>query len=230
MRRPVFIFLLLSVILLPACTNDPAEVRGLDKREPNIETGKNITAHFSQSANRKAYLTAPLMRRLLEADTAYTEFPEGVHVDFYDERGVLNSVVDAKYARYFEGLDKVFLRDSIRVFNVNGDSLFCHTLWWDQQKEIFYTEDSVRVATPTQNQWGTGLISKSDFTDFTILNTSGTFLWSDNGEFMSTPGAGTPNPGAGPPPLQGQGTPAVPDPGNAPPPNPAPPSRPRVQQ
>jgi LPS export ABC transporter protein LptC len=176
MFRPTIVCYLLGcigcTILLAACENNPQEVNALTRKVIEVEEGKNIKALFTQSGNRKAYLTAPFMSRV-KADTVYVEFPRSIHIDFYDDQSQLQNVVTAKYARYFELMGKVFLRDSVVVTSVAGDTLHCKSLWWIQNEEAFYTEDSVVINTKTQQLNGSGLRAKSDFSKYTILNSKG---------------------------------------------------------
>lgn len=159
-------------LCMASCENNPQEITALTKKVVEVEEGKNIKGIFSQSANLKAYLTAPLMKRV-KADTLYVEFPESIHVDFYNENRQLQNVVKAKYARYFESMGKVFLRDSVVVYNMTGDTMYCKTLWWNQTEDLFYTEDSVYIKGYTRDLRGTGFRSKSDFSKYTIDNVFG---------------------------------------------------------
>jgi LPS export ABC transporter protein LptC len=175
MKLQVIVILAILALLTAGCENNPQEIAALTKKVVEVEEGKNIKGIFSQSANLKAYLTAPLMLRV-KADTMYVEFPASIRVEFYNETRQLQNVVHAKYARYLEGIGKVFLRDSVVVYNMSGDTLHCKTLWWNQMEEIFYTDDSVLVNTITQNIRGTGFWAKSDFSKYTITNTVGSVL------------------------------------------------------
>jgi LPS export ABC transporter protein LptC len=165
-------FFTAAVLFLWACENNPEEVKALTRKVQLAEEGRNVKALFSQTAHIKAYLTAPQMLRV-RADTIYAEFPKSIHVDFYKEDNSLESVVQAKYGKYFEALGKVFLRDSVLVYNLTGDTLRCNTLWWDQNLEMFYTTDSVTVKTIAQQLTGTGFRAKSNLTAYTIDNTKG---------------------------------------------------------
>ncbi len=155
-----------------ACENKPEEVEALSRKVIEVETGFDIEGIYSQTANLKAVLTAPEMRRV-RADTLYVEFPQSIHVDFYNELGVKESVLQAKYAKYLETLGRIWLQDSVLVYNFKGDTLRCLNLWWIQQEERFYTEDSVWIRTPTQQIDGTGLTAKADFSQYTILHARG---------------------------------------------------------
>ena len=79
-----------------------------------VDEGKQITAYMSESAKVKARLTAPYMRRN-EVDSPYVEFPQSLHVDFYNDSMTIASVMDARYGKWLELQSKVLLRDSVVV-------------------------------------------------------------------------------------------------------------------
>jgi LPS export ABC transporter protein LptC len=169
--QTIFLFAACTVVFL-SCENDAKEVADLTRKTQEVEVGRNIKGTYSQSALKKAELLAPLMYRV-KADTPYAEFPKSIHVNFFKENHQVESVVDAKYAKYFETLGKVFLRDSVVVYNTTGDTLNCDDLWWDQNLGIFYTDNKVLIRTKTQHLNGTGLWALSNFSKYTIKNTTG---------------------------------------------------------
>jgi hypothetical protein len=83
--------------------------------------------------------------------------------------------LDARYGRYKQNENRVFLKDSVRVFNTAGDTLFCRELWWDQQKEKYYTDKPVRIHRPRgQILYGNyGLEANQNLTDIQIKSGSG---------------------------------------------------------
>lgn len=161
-----------ALTALVACENDPAEVEALTKPSIEVEEAGNVTGTLSQSGKLKAILKAPQMLRV-KADTVYTEFPASILVNFYNEAGVIESTVTARYAQYFDLLRKVYLRDSVVVYNTVGDTLFAEDLWWDQNREIFYSDRPVRVVQPTQQLTGTGITATADFKSQTIRDPRG---------------------------------------------------------
>ena len=42
-----------------------------------------------------------------------------------------------------ESSDKVYLRDSVIMFNVKKDTLWCEELYWDKENGLFYTDKPV---------------------------------------------------------------------------------------
>ncbi len=160
------------VLLLAACENDPAEIEAYTKASRDVEEARDIKANFSQAGKMKAILEAPLMYRV-KADTVYTEFPKTIFVTFYADSGVIDNIVKARYARYYDLLRKVYMRDSVVVYNTKGDTLFADDLWWDQNLEIFYSDKPVRVYKGMDRIIGDGIWAKSNLSKITIKNARG---------------------------------------------------------
>jgi len=156
------------------CENSMQEVRDLGKKKIGQSIAENVESYMSQNAIVKAKLTSPLMIRT-ETDTAVIEFPKTLHVDFYDDSTNIESRLFAKYARYFKSQEKVFLRDSVIVFNVKGDTLLANELWWDRNKEIFYTDKRVYIKQPyNQNFVGEeGMKADQSFKSWELFNGHG---------------------------------------------------------
>jgi LPS export ABC transporter protein LptC len=165
---------LLSLLLLfCACENDPEEVNNLNSKKTGVEEARNVNINYTTSGKTKGVLSAPLMYRVQDT-LPYIEFPQTVHVDFYKD-SVIESRLDARYAKYIETQSKVFLKDSVRVINTKGDTLYCEELWWDRSRfnNEFYTTKPVKIRTPTRVIDGTGMEAKQDFTSWHITNTKG---------------------------------------------------------
>ncbi len=131
--------LVLIAFFMSGCENDVKTIRELTENKVTQEEATNIESFFSQEGKMKAKLTAPLMIRVI-ADTVYAEFPKTLHVDFYDDSAKVETRLDSKYGKYFETQNKVYLRDSVVVINVKGDTLKSPDLWWDQSTKLFYTD------------------------------------------------------------------------------------------
>ena len=134
----------LLLLFFSSCENDPKEIENWTKRTELREEAKTVESYLSQSGVMKAKLTAPLMYRY-QRDTVFTEFPNSLHVDFYDDSVRVESWLTAKYGIYYDNLNKVFLRDSVVVINKEGDTLRTPELWWDQNLQKFYTTKPSRI-------------------------------------------------------------------------------------
>jgi LPS export ABC transporter protein LptC len=164
------------------CENDQKEIDALTGKVVKIDEAKTVVSYMSQEGKVKAKLTAPLMLRVI-ADTIYAEFPKTLHVDFYDDSTKIDTRLDCLYAKYFENLDKVYLRDSVTVITVKGDTLKTPDLWWDQRTKLFYTDKYAEYHTRGKHIYGgKGLEATQDLATVTFKGpTTGNVLVSDSG-------------------------------------------------
>jgi len=142
--RVSIIYFLLFAFYFTSCENDPKEIENWTKKAELKEEARTIESYLSQGGVMKAKLTAPLMYRY-QRDTIINEFPETLHVDFYNDSVQVESKLSANYGIYYENLNKVFLRDSVIVINNEGDTLRCPELWWDQNQQKFFTDKPARL-------------------------------------------------------------------------------------
>ena len=166
--------LLTGCFFISACENSQQQLDNLTKRRIGVEEGKGININYSIGGKTKARLTAPILLRYQDT-IPYIEFPKSVHADFYDDSLTIESRLDARYGRYMETESKVFLRDSVRLFNRNGDTLYCDELYWDRNKvgKEFYTDKPVRIRTKPHIIDGTGMEAPQDFSGWSIYNPKG---------------------------------------------------------
>ena len=119
-----------------SCVNDENVVRELTSKRLGVDEAHNVEAYMSSTGVMKARLRAPLMLRYQDTIPKVV-FPESMHVDFFNDSIHIESQLDALYGEYYETKNKVFLKDSVKVFNNTGDTLFCQELWWDQTQSKF---------------------------------------------------------------------------------------------
>jgi len=163
------------IFMFIACVNDENEVKELLSKRLGVDEAHNVEAYMSSTGVMKARLRAPLMLRYQDT-LAKVEFPETMHVDFFNDSIKVESQLDARYGEYYETKNKVFLKDSVRVFNNTGDTLFCQELWWDQNTGKFSTDKPVRINRPDMIIIGVGLSAPQDFKTFEIYKISNSIL------------------------------------------------------
>ncbi|HSU27111.1 MAG TPA: LPS export ABC transporter periplasmic protein LptC [Chitinophagaceae bacterium] len=172
---------IISCCFVSGCENDERRIHELTDNKILKEEAKEIESLLSQDGKMKAKLIAPLMIRV-NADTTYFEFPHSLHVDFYDDSAMVETKLDCKYGKYFENLNKVFLRDSVIVVTAKGDTLKSPDLWWDQNTKLFYTANYVEYRTKTDIYYGRkGLRATQDLTSVIFNDGGGTVQISENG-------------------------------------------------
>jgi LPS export ABC transporter protein LptC len=171
------------VVTFTACENRMEEVDNLNKKQIAIEEANKVESYLSQAGKVKAKLTSPYMLRYQAPDSPYIEFPRTMHVDFYDDSTKVESTVDSRYAKYVEFAHKILLRDSVVVMSFkNGDTLRTQELWWDQDKQEFYTDKPTTVYQPDKIIHSkNGLRAKQDLSWYTSLSNSGPMLVPSSG-------------------------------------------------
>lgn len=162
-----------------SCSNNYQEVQDLAKKKIPVDIATKVESYISEDGFVKARLTAPIMTTT-EADTPKTEFPKSLHVDFYDSTTKVQSKLFAKYGLFYRDKHLIFLRDSVIVFNVTGDTLKCEKLWWDQDKQLIYTDVPVHIRKPDESIDGTGLTADQNFSHWTINNAKGPISVADS--------------------------------------------------
>ncbi len=167
------IVLSLLFILLSSCENTDKEIQEMNSRGLGVEEIKNADINYTIGGKAKAKLLSPLMLRV-QVNIPYVEFPNTLHVDFFNDTAGIDSRLDARYGKYLELESKVFLKDSVVVINVLGDTLYCDELWWDRNRlgSEFYTDKPVRIRRKMEVINGTGMQAAQDFKNWVILDPS----------------------------------------------------------
>jgi LPS export ABC transporter protein LptC len=160
-----------SCFFMTSCENDVDAVKALGARISGIDVGKDVAIYISNDGKLGAKLTSPLMNRYLEDSSKMIEFPLSIHVDFYKDSNQVESQLSAKYAKYKETENIVFLKEDVIIFNTLGDTLWCKEMYWDQNMGKFYTEKDVVVKqhNPLAKIYGKGLEANQNLTDIRIF-------------------------------------------------------------
>ena len=167
---------------MAGCENDDKVLNDWTRKVVMKEEASNVVSYMSQDGQLRAKLTAPLMIRT-NSDTITVEFPKNLHCDFYnDSTKQIETFLDCKYGIYYENLNKVYLRDSVVVISVNGDTLRTPDLWWDQTTKLFYTDKYANYNGPNKIlRGGIGMEATQDLRRITFKEATGNLKVSENG-------------------------------------------------
>ncbi len=169
---------LTGCIFLCACENSTQEIDELTKKKLGVEEAVKVNINYTLGGKTKAILQSPVMLRVQDS-LPYVEFPQKIHVDFYNDSTKVESRLDAKYAKYIESQSKILLRDSVRFIGLtNGDTLYCDELYWDRSRVgyQFYTDKPVQIRTKMQIQNGIGFECSQDFKDKVLYKVTNSFI------------------------------------------------------
>ncbi len=165
----------LGIVMLCSCKND-IDIINTFTEIHNLPTQsvRNLETIYTDSGKIQIKLLAPELRRFSNVEEPYIEFPTGIKVVFYDHNQKPESQLTAKYAIYFEANELWEARDSVIAVNNLGDTLNTELLFWDEKKELIYTDKFVKITTENEVIWGEGLEANQEFTDWKIKNVKGT--------------------------------------------------------
>jgi LPS export ABC transporter protein LptC len=167
-------FFILILVAQMGCVNDVSEVNEATRlTEPGVETGKNIELFYSEDGEPKVRVKAPVLTRYHTGDP-YTEFNEGIQVDFFNDSLRVITVLTANYAIRYEKELKTVMRNDVQVVNEKNEHLSTEELIWDEKKHIIYSEKFVKITTPDQVLYGEGMEADEQLTKYIIKKPQGT--------------------------------------------------------
>ena len=177
--------LISGCIFLSACENTSQEIDDVTKKKIGVEEAVKVNINYTTGGRAKAILRSPLMLRVQDT-LPYVEFPKTMHVDFYNDSSIIESILDAKYAKYIESQSIILLRDSVRFIGLkNGDTLYCDELYWDRNRTPyqFYTTKAVQIRQKMQTQNGIGFECSQDFKDKVLYKVTNSFIRVPSSQF-----------------------------------------------
>ena len=155
------------VFLSVGCESNFKEVQKINFSEfmPSGEA-ENFNLKYTDSGKIKSILVSPKMLDYSNVEFPFTEFPKGIKVTMYDNKGK-RTFITSEYAVTFKNTDLIDLQRNVRISNETGQLLETEQLYFDQKNEWFFTEKKFKFTDPKGVSFGEGI----DFSkDFKIVN------------------------------------------------------------
>lgn len=164
-------------LVITACSNDQKEVqRVVDDYEGPLRVQKNVEYTYTDSGIVQLTFIAPeaLDFSHLEEEEAHLEFPQGIHVTFYGDSGVVETTIRANYAiQYIEDQEWKAEGDVV-VNNAAGEMLETERLFWKQKTQRISSDVAVAITTKDSKIWGKGFDADQSMKDYEIHEVIGT--------------------------------------------------------
>lgn len=162
-------YLYLIFFIAASCTQkentQPQEYEG------PLQEAADVELFYTENQAIKVKMQTPLLYEFKSGDR---EFPKGIHLEFYNEAGVLSSTLRADHAYYFKTEDKWRARGKVEVVNKEkNEQLNTEELFWFPAKEEILTEKFVTIRQQQTILYGEGLKAKQDMSSYTITNPQG---------------------------------------------------------
>jgi len=163
----VLCFTAFAIFLLFSCEGNFKEVQKSTFAEftPSGEAD-SINLKYTDSGKIKSILISPKMFDYANVDFAFTEFPKGVDVTIYDDKGK-RTFIKANYAVTYKQTNIIDLQGKVKITSEAGQMLETEQLYFDQKNQWFYTEKKFKLTDAKGGSTGQGI----DFSkDFKIVN------------------------------------------------------------
>ena len=172
-----FLILFIIVNVFIGCGNSKTEIAGIvfDPESTPVIHSEDVSTLISDSGITKLRIVADVWDMYSQAKEPYWLFPEGIYVEQFDT--LFNTVgsVKADTAYFFEKKNLWRLVGNVKVLNLKGETFETTELFWDRNKAVVYTDQSVRVRQEGDEVTGIGFRSNQEMTNFTFYK-SGALL------------------------------------------------------
>ncbi len=165
-------------LLLIACENDPKVVKQVvNEYDGPLRTQKDVEYTYTDSGLVVMNFAAPTALDFshLEED-AYLEFPDGIHVTFYNDTGAVESEISANYAKRYIEERRWEAEGEVHVKNIEQEELESEKLEWDEAEQRISSDVSVAITTPDSKIWGKGFDADQNMQDYKIHEIYGTLF------------------------------------------------------
>jgi LPS export ABC transporter protein LptC len=126
----------------------------------------SINLKYTDSGKVKSILISAKMLDYATVDFPFTEFPKGINVTLFDNKGK-KTFITSKYAVTYKTTDLIDLQGNVKITNEDGQLFETEQLFFDQKNEWFYTEQKYKFTDLKGVSYGEGV----DFSkDFKIIN------------------------------------------------------------
>jgi LPS export ABC transporter protein LptC len=157
----------LAVTLFFGCESNFKEIQKINYTEftPSGDAD-NVDLKYTDSGLIKVVLVSPKMLDFSSINFPFTEFPKGIDVTFYDEKGKKTRVT-SKYAVSYKLTGIIDLQGKVKIATEQGQVLETEQLYYDQKNEWFFTEKKFKFTDIKGSSNGQGI----DFSrDFKVVN------------------------------------------------------------
>ena len=175
------IVVILSATLFFSCENDMMTVIKLSSKDsiPDIAI-VNVHVRQSEMGRPSLDLIAPKMISY-QTPEAYTEFPNGLKIIFYDSINQPKSEITANYGISYDDKRTMLARGNVVIKNFQKmEQLNTESLFYDRNSKKVSTQDFVKITTPDRLVLGKGMESDELFDDWVIRDVSTTIYFDEN--------------------------------------------------
>ena len=175
----IVVLLMVATILILSCSSKVASDIPPDlisnKKIPSLEE-TDFQTSYTDSGVVRYFLKAPKLLRFDQEKDPYMEFPEGFHLQQFDENKNIISELSANYGKNFVHEKKWLATGNVVMVNNKGDTLTTEELIYLPQEDRIYSDKFVNIKKGDMDVSGTeGFVSDTQMKKYTFKKTKGHF-------------------------------------------------------
>ena len=110
-----------------------------------------------------------------KAEDPYWFFPSGIYVEKFDSLFNTDASIQADTAYYYDKRGLWELSGNVEIESLQGERFETSHLFWDQKKELIYSDRYIRIEQEDKVVTGIGFESNQNMTQYKIFNSQGIF-------------------------------------------------------
>ena len=162
------------ILVLQSCSS-VENTASLETERDSVAVMKsyNVTTLVSDSGITRFRVNTPEWLVYDKKAKPTWEFPQGIHLEQFDQDLQVHSEVDAKKAIYYTELEEWILSDSVSAVNVEGERFETSILYVHQKEDRIFTDQYVKITQEDKVITGLGMESNQRLTKYTVLKPQG---------------------------------------------------------
>ncbi|MEC7646131.1 MAG: LPS export ABC transporter periplasmic protein LptC [Bacteroidota bacterium] len=165
----------LAVVFFYSCSNDPQLITEfIAKEDLPIEQIEHSEILHTEKGILKIKIIANTINRFKDIQPQLV-FSNGIQVIFYNDSGLVNSVLKAVNAEINEDDNIMIVSEDVVLTSSEGKKIETEELIWDKNRNKIYTNRKVVITTKKEVIEGEGFESNPDFSQYLISKIHGIF-------------------------------------------------------
>lgn len=168
-------------IMVSSCSQEKQQTISISADPETFPTMRTLDVRtvITDSGYNRLFITTPEWLMFEEAQEPRWTFPQGAFLIEYgrDHKEIRTFTADT--AVYWSKLRLWRFDRNVRMKNVNGDRFMTQQLFWDQTRQLLYTDSFIHIEESQRVIEGYGFESNEKMTEYTIRKPSGIFPTSD---------------------------------------------------
>lgn len=132
----------------------------------------NVHTLISDSGITRYKMIAETILIFGKASEPYWYFPAGIYLEKFDTLFNLEASLKADTAHYFQRRSLWRLDGNVDISNTDGVRFETSQLFWDENKDTFYSDSFIKITKGEDINTGIGFKSNNDMSEYTIFNSA----------------------------------------------------------